>query len=73
LARIEFLEAENKKLKASQLTRPKEYLQIKDIQHDDKLMRLFTGFSSYVMFNVFFNFLGPAVNNLYFRGKKEGD
>ena len=36
-------------------------------------MRLFTGFSSYVMFNVFFNFLGPAVNNLYFRGKKEGD
>ena len=25
------------------------------------------------MFNVFFNFLGPAVNNLNYRGVKEGD
>jgi len=73
LARIEFLEAENERLKASQLARPRQHLQIKDIQHDDKLIRLFTGFASYTMFSIFFNFLGPVVNNLNYRGEKEGD
>jgi len=72
LARIEFLEAENERLKASQLSKPREHLRIQDIMHDDKLVRLFTGFASYGMFSTFFNFLGPAVNNLNYRGEREG-
>ena len=34
LARREFLEAENERLKATELSRPKQHLRIKDIEHD---------------------------------------
>ena len=71
MARIEFLEAENERLKASKPAR--QHLRINDIKQDDKLIQLFTGFASYIMFSSFFNFLGPAVHNLNYRGVKEGD
>ena len=70
LARIEFLEAENTQLKAMQLIRNE--LRLEDIQHDDKLVCFFTGFTSYVMLTAFFEFLGPAVHNLRYWGEKEG-
>ena len=71
LARIEFLEAENTQLlKATQHTRNE--LRIEDIQENDKLVRFFTGFASYTMFSAFFEFLGPAVHELNYRGEKEG-
>ena len=57
----------------AELSRPKQHLQIKDIEHDNKLIRLFTGFTLVTMFSILFNFLGPAGNNLNYRGEKEGD
>ena len=48
LARIEALEAENTQLKSQSKTeRP---FQIDDIKHDDRLVRFYTGFVSYVVF-----------------------
>ena len=50
----------------------KPYLQIAHIAHDDKLVRLYTGFTSYMVHINFFTFLGPAVNELsYWGGRKE--
>ena len=65
-----FLGAENTQLKATQLIRNE--LCLEGIQHDDKLVRFFTGFTSYVMLTACFEFLGPAVHNLRYWGEKEG-
>ena len=68
LARIEVLEAENRQLKSqSQI----QYFRISQIRHSDKLVRFFTGFVSYMVFIAFFEFLGPAVNELTYWGSKE--
>ena len=32
--------------------------------HDDRLMRFYTGFVSYKIFDAFFEFLGPAIELL---------
>ena len=45
---------------------------MEQVKHDDKLIRFYTGFVSYAVFLSFFNFLGPAVNELRYRGEKEG-
>lgn len=46
LARIEYLEAENQKLKESaSITRPKHF-RLDDIANDDSLVRFYTGFPS---------------------------
>ena len=72
-ARIEMLEAENKRLQKSiESSKIKPCLRIEHIAHDDKLVKLYTGFISYMVFINFFNFLGPAVNELsYWGGRKE--
>ena len=57
LAHIEFLEAENERLKVAELSRPKQHLRIKDIKHDNKLVQLFTSFVSYTMFSTFWDLL----------------
>ena len=42
------------------------------MKHDDELIRFYTGFVSYAVFLSFFNFLGPVVNELRYRGEKVG-
>ena len=55
-ARIEFLEAKNKSL-TQQLALPKAAFRLADIEHNDVLIRFYTGFPSYeILF--FMNFLG---------------
>lgn len=74
LARVEALEAENcllkKQLRVS--TAKCQYFRIKHIQHDDKLVQFYTGFISFMIFQAFFYFLGPVVNELNYWGAKEG-
>ena len=69
-ARIEVLEAENAQLKV-QAT--EKLFRNEDIQHDDKLVRFYTGFVSYMMFLAFSEFLGPAVERLQYWGSKESE
>ena len=70
LARIEVLESENICLKSQ----PKVmgHFKMEDIQHDDKLVCFYTGFSSFSVFTTFFEFLGPVVEHLHYWGSKEG-
>ena len=69
IARIEFLEAENESLKKSQkITSP--YFRIELIQHDDRLVRFYTGFISFAVYLAFFNFLGEVVHHLNYWGSK---
>ena len=70
LARIEMLESEVSRLQKSK--NEKYYFRIEDIQHDDKLIRFYTGFVSYALFLAFFEFLGPVVDHLIYWGSKEG-
>ena len=68
LARVAALEAENAQLKAQ--AKDKNF-RIEDIQHDDKLVRFYTCFVSYMVFLAFFEFLGPAAERLQYWGTKE--
>ena len=64
LSRIELLEAQNTRLQSElQCQRPR-FFRIESIAHDDMLVRFYTGFTSYAILLAFFQFLGPAVNNL---------
>ena len=40
--------------------------------HNDSLVKMYTGFPSYELLVAFFDFLGPAVNNLNYWGAKDG-
>lgn len=67
-ARIEYLESQNSLLKQQLvITKP---LRLANIQHNDKLVSFYTGFSSYEVLLLFYEFLGPAVNNLQYWGAK---
>lgn len=71
LAHVEYLEAENRKLK--EIQPKKNYFRLEEIQHDDKLVRYYTGFISFSVLLAFFNFLGPVVKHLNYWGCKEGE
>ena len=71
LARIEYLEAENAKLKSVCSQDSKKYFRIEDIKDDDKLVCFYTGFTSFKIFQAFFEFLGPAVEHLKYWGEKD--
>ena len=70
LSRIEVLEAENARLKTQQ--KISKHFRIEAIQHNDKLVRFYTGFVSFMVFLAFFDFLGPVVEHLNYWGSKEG-
>ena len=71
IARIEFLEAENESLKKNQkITSP--HFRIELIQHDDHLVRFYTGFISFAIYIAFFDFLGEVVYHLNYWGSKGG-
>ena len=72
LARIEYLEAENAKLKSVCSQDSKKYFRIEDIKDDDKLVCFYTEFISFKVFQAFFEFLGPAVEHLKYWGEKDG-
>ena len=72
LARIEYLEAENAKLKSVCSQDSKKYFRIEDIKDDYKLVCFYTGFTSFKIFQAFFEFLGPAVEHLKYWGEKDG-
>lgn len=71
MARIEVLEHENASLKRSLEASSKKPFRLEDIAHDDRLVRTYTGFPSYVVLLAFFNFLGPAAHHLQYWGTKE--
>ena len=73
LARIEMLEAENKKLtvQLKESEQRKKTFRLEDIQYDDVLLFCFyTGFKSYRIFEAFYEFLGPATDHLKTTGEK---
>ena len=55
LARVEFLEAENQKLKDSASTTQPKHFRLEDIANDDSLVRFYTGFPSYEIFVAVFD------------------
>ena len=60
-ARIEVLEAENQRLhKSINASKDKPCLRIEHIAGDDKLVRLYTGFISYMILINFFHFFGTS-------------
>ena len=71
LARIEYLESENTRLKKECLPTTTDFM-IEQVKHDNRLVRFYTGFITYHIFLAFFNFLGPVVHKLNYWGSKEG-
>lgn len=65
LSRIELLEAENKDLKSRAMSRKTS---VEDVAGNDDLVKLYTGFTTYSVFLAFYEFLGPSVNELAYRG-----
>ena len=74
-ARVEALEAENSRLMRDldNCEKKRKYFRLELVKHDDKLIRFYTGFVSYAVFLSFFDFLGPVVNELHYRGEKVGN
>ena len=68
------MESENKHLnmKLQMLSSDRRGFRVEDIAHDDNLVRMYTGFSSYVILLAFFEFLGPNVHELNYWGSKGG-
>ena len=74
LAQVEFLQSENRRLKEElkEVTEKPQHFRVEHIKHSDNLVRFYTGFISYVVYQAFFMFLGPVVNHLNYWGGKEG-
>jgi len=60
LACIEYIQAENERLKASQPSR--QHLRLKHMHHDDRLVRLFTRFACLLYFFIFWDLLLTTLN-----------
>lgn len=73
LARIEALESENQQLKEelSSVQKHSRNFTVSSIAADSKLVKLYTGFPSYEVFLAFYEFLGPAADELTYWGEKE--
>ena len=72
VARIEALESKNRSLK-KKVAPSESPFRIEQIKKDDQLVRFYTGFTSYLIFLTFIEFLGPAVSELNYWGSREGD
>ncbi len=72
LARIEALESQNRVLtnKLQVAIDQRRPFKLDDIAGNDKLVQLYTGFSSHDILLAFFEFLGSAVTKLNYRGEK---
>ena len=65
LARIEFLEAQLKKLKSTDHKKSQPF-SIDQIKHNDHLISFYKGFPSFDLFLEFYHFLGPAIDKLHY-------
>ena len=74
LAGIDFLESENASLKKDkiEIQSSQNFFNIEQLHNNDELVHFYTGFFTYSLFLSFYQFLGPAVNNLNYWGSKEG-
>ena len=72
-AQLELLQAENASLRKQKELKPVTAFRIEQIQHDDSLVRFYTGFITFQVLIAFFDFLGDVVNRLNYVGSKEGD
>ena len=72
VTRIEALEATNRQL-CTQLSTHKRDFRLEHIADDDSLIHFYTGFQSYELLLAFFEFLGPAVDNLTYWGSKKSE
>ena len=70
VARIETLEAENKTLHRKVSSQKPKNFRLEDIAQNDTLVHFYTGFQSYEILLVFYEFLGPSVSNLQYWGSK---
>ena len=66
LAKIDVVEAENRQLKNELSARASQHrgFTVEDIAANDDLVKLYTGFASYEVLLAFYEFLGPAVDEL---------
>jgi hypothetical protein len=46
------------------------HFRLSNIKENDEKIRFYTGFSNYFTLEVFYNFLGPAVNSLNYWGRE---
>ena len=69
-SQIELLEVENRKLKNQLQVAIQAPFRIECISHDNALVSLYTGFSSFDVLRAFFRFLGPSVDRLQTWGTK---
>ena len=68
LTSIELLESEKK----MDSKNGKQFFHIECLQHDEKFVHFYTGFTSFALFLAFFELLGLAVDHLNYWGSKEG-
>ena len=68
VARIEALEAENKALRHKLSSQKLKHFRSENITSNDSLVRFCTGFRSYEILVLFFEFPGPSVNDLHYWG-----
>ena len=62
------LEVNNRKLKSEISSTKSSFFRLEDVASDDKLIKFYTGFTSYEVLLLFFEFLGPSVHNLNYWG-----
>ena len=72
LARIEFLEVENERLKKEAQKVNSQHFRIEQIKKDDNLVRFYIGFISLSLFLEFFEYLGDVVEHLNYWGEMGG-
>ena len=70
VAHIEVLEAENKTLRHKLSSQKPKHFRLENIASNNSLVRFYTGFQSYEILLLFFEFLGPSVNELHYWGSK---
>ena len=63
-SQIEYLEAENQKLQNNVTSQREKLFRMEHIANNDSLITFYTGFISFEVLMLFFEFLGPVVNHL---------
>jgi len=70
-AKIEVLEAEASQSQYYRAVSTSRFFRVEQIANNDDLIRFYTGFNSYSLFLLFFEFLGPAAHQLQYWGDAE--
>ena len=70
MTRIEALEAENKALRHKLSSQKPKHFRLENTASNDSLVWFYTGFQSYKILFLFFEFLWPSVNDPHYWGSK---